>query len=87
MILFDTDKIASYLNQFKNQLPELYTWDAKIDKLVGLGVILESEVVFINSKTPYEKELVLKKRVNLKLHEFYKSDKAQFDRLCLCQNS
>lgn len=80
---FDTDKIANYLNKFKDKLPELYTWNAKIEKLVDLDVISSSEFEILNTKTSYEKELVLKNKVNLKLHEYYKSDKVLFDSLCL----
>ncbi len=80
---FDTEKIANYLMQFKDNLPELYTWNTKIEKLVDLGVISQSEYNDLNSKTSYEKELVLKKKVNLKLHEYYKFNKVLFDKLCL----
>jgi hypothetical protein len=80
---FDTEKIVNYLNQFKDNLPKLYTWNAKIDKLVDLGVITQSELNNLNSKTSYEKEIILKKKVNLKLHEYYKSNKVLFDNLCL----
>jgi len=80
---FNTEKITNYLNQFKNNLPELYTWNAKIDKLVDLGVITQSELKNLNSKTSYEKEIVLKKKVNLKLLDYYKSNKVFFDNLCL----
>ena len=52
---FDTDKIANYLNQFKDKLPELYTWNAKIEKLIDLGVITQSELNNLNSKTSYDK--------------------------------
>jgi hypothetical protein len=80
---FDTDKIANYLNRFKDKLPELYSWNAKIEKLVELNVISVSELQVINSQSPYDKELVLKKKVNLKLSEYYKSNKVLFDSLCL----
>lgn len=80
---FDTEKIANYLMQFKDKLPELYTWNAKIEKLVDLGVITQTELNNLKSKTSYDKEIVLKKKVNLKLHEYYKSNKELFDNLCL----
>jgi hypothetical protein len=80
---FDVEKIAKYLNQYKDKLPELYTWNAKIEKLVDLDVISLSELTALNIKTSYDKEIVLKNKVNLKLHEYYKSDKALFDNLCL----
>jgi hypothetical protein len=80
---FDTDKIANYLNQFKDKLPKLYNWNAKIEKLVGLGVITQSELNKLNSTSSYNKEIVLKKKVNFKLHEYYNSNKVLFDNLCL----
>lgn len=80
---FDVDKIAKYLNQYKDKLPELYIWNAKIEKLVDLGVITLTELAELNVKTYYEKEIVLKNKVNLKLHEYYKSDKVIFNNLCL----
>ena len=80
---FDTDKIANYLNQFKDKLPELYTWNAKIEKLIDLGVITQSELNSLNIKTSYVKEIILKKKINLKLHEYYKSNKVLFNNLCL----
>ncbi|MCD8403925.1 hypothetical protein [Tenacibaculum finnmarkense] len=80
---FDTDKIANYLIQFKDKLPELYTWNAKIEKLVDLGVINHSELINLKNKTSYDKEIVLKKKVNLKLHEYFKYNKILFDNLCL----
>ncbi|WP_298289124.1 hypothetical protein [uncultured Lutibacter sp.] len=80
---FETEKIANYLMQFKDKLPELYTWNAKIEKLVDLGVITQSELNSLNNQTSYEKEIILKKKVNLKLHEYYKTNKVLFDNLCL----
>ena len=80
---FNIEKISNYLNQFKDDLPELYTWNAKIEKLVDLGVITQSELNNLNSKTSYDKEIILKKKVNLKLHEYYNSNKVFFDNLCL----
>ncbi len=80
---FDIDKIANYLMQFKDKLPELYTWNAKIEKLVDLGVINHSELINLKNKTSYDKEIILKKKVNLKLHEYFKSNKVLFDNLCL----
>lgn len=81
--IFNTEKIANYLKQFKEQLPALYTWNANIDKLVDLDVLPKEAIPLLNGKTPYEKELILKKKVNLKLHEYYKNDKKRFDKLCL----
>ena len=80
---FDTDKISNYLNQFKDKLPELYTWHARIEKLEHLGVITKSELNFLNGQNSFEREIVLKKKVNLKLHEYYEYDVVKFDSLCL----
>ena len=80
---FNIEKIVNYLNQFKNDLPQLYTWNANIEKLVSLNVITQLEYKDLTTKTPYEKELVLKKKVNLKLHEYFKFNKVSFNNLCL----
>lgn len=64
---FDVDKIVAYLEQFKNDLPLLYKWNAKIDKLVDLDIISPSQLKELNSLSPYEKELILEKQISKKL--------------------
>jgi hypothetical protein len=80
---YDIDKIAKYLERYKLDLPSLYTWNAKIDRLIELDTLTESEVLAINALTPYKKELKLKEIVGLKLNETLKSNKDLFGRLCL----
>lgn len=80
---FDTEKIVNYLKKFKNELPELYTWKAKIEKLVNLGVLKNEEIQELNKLSSFEREIVLKDRVNIKIHESYKNDKENFNNLCL----
>ena len=71
---FDTDKFANYLNRFKSQLPFLYNWNAKIDRLAELETLSENQVKEINALSPYEKELQLKKIVGQKLNDTLKSN-------------
>jgi len=59
-IKFDIDKIVNHLDRYKNDLPTLYNWNAKIEKLVDLNTLTEKQVIEINSLTPYEKEIQLK---------------------------
>ncbi|HPR84991.1 MAG TPA: hypothetical protein PLG33_03000, partial [Prolixibacteraceae bacterium] len=71
---FDIDKIVKYLDRYKSDLPTLYNWNAKIDRLVELNALTDREVIEINALTPYEKELKLKKIVGQKLNESLESD-------------
>lgn len=80
---FDTDKIVAYLERYKSDLPTLYKWNAKIERLVELGVLSEKQVAEINSLSNYEKELQLKKIVGQKLNITLKTNKDLFDNLCL----
>ncbi|MFA9194224.1 hypothetical protein AAGV33_07375 [Flavobacterium sp. FBOR7N2.3] len=81
--IFDVDKIVKYLEKFKDNLGNLYTWKVHIEKLVELTVLKSEEIDSINKLNPYEKEIILKNKVNLKLHEFHKHDKDNFEKLCL----
>ena len=81
--IFDVDKIVKYLEKFKDNLGNLYTWKVQIEKLVELTVLKSEEITSINKLNPYEKEIILKNKVNLKLHEFHKHDKDNFEKLCL----
>jgi len=80
---FDVNKIVEYLKQYKKDLPKLYTWKAKIDKLVDLGVIEDYELKELNSLSPFNREILLNDRINLKIHEVYKKDVEAFNKLCL----
>jgi|SRR5690554_1319155 len=83
--LFDIDKIVNYLDKYKSDLPNLYKWNAKIDRLVELETLTKEQVEEINRlERPYEKELQLKKIVGQKLNETLKANnKTLFDKLCL----
>jgi hypothetical protein len=86
-IKFDIDKIAKHLDRYKSDLPTLYNWNAKIDRLVELETLTEKQVNEINAlssnKKYYEKELLLKKIVGQKLNDTLKSNPDLFDKLCL----
>jgi hypothetical protein len=81
--IFDLDKIVGFLKQYKDDLNKLYTWNAKIDRLVELNVLTELEFRELSEKVSFDREIILKQKINTKLKEFYKSDKKQFDSLCL----
>jgi hypothetical protein len=82
-IQFDVEKITKYLEKYKNDLPILYKWNAKIERLVELETLTEEQVREINILTNYEKELQLKKIVGKKLNDTLKSNTELFDQLCL----
>lgn len=79
----DIEKFVKYLENHKSNLESLYTWNAKIDKLVNLETLTESQVIDLNKLTPFEKEINLKKIVGKKLNECFNSNKQLFDKLCL----
>jgi hypothetical protein len=82
-IKFDIDKFVKYLDRYKSELPTLYNWSAKIDRLVELETLRENQVKEINALTPNERELKLKKLVGQKLNETLKSNTDLFNKLCL----
>lgn len=83
IIQFDTDKIVKYLEKHKSDLPTLYNWNAKIERLIELRTLTENQVDEINLFSSYEKELQLKKIVGKKLNETYNSNLDLFYQLCL----
>lgn len=80
---FNIDKIVNYLEKYKSNLSNLYKWNAKIDRLVEFGVLTKNQVQEINKLKPFEKGLLLKKKVGKKLNETLNTNKAIFDKLCL----
>ncbi len=82
-IKFDIDKFVSHLGKYKNDLPTLYNWNAKIDRLVELETLTDKQVKEINNLTPYKKELQLKRIVGQKLNETLNSNPDLFNKLCL----
>ncbi|MDZ7876946.1 MAG: hypothetical protein U5L45_04715 [Saprospiraceae bacterium] len=82
-INFDIDKFVKHLDKYKSDLPTLYNWNAKIDRLVELQTLTKKQVGEINALSNYEKELQLKKIVGQKLNETLKSNADLFDKLCL----
>jgi hypothetical protein len=80
---FDTDKIVKHLERYKYDLPNLYNWNAKIDRLVELDTLSKEQVDEINLLSPYEKELQLKKIVGRKLNQSFELNKELFEKLCL----
>ena len=52
---FDIDKIVKHLDRYKSDLPTLYNWNAKIDRLVELSTLTEKQVKEINALSHYEK--------------------------------
>ena len=42
-----------------------------------------AEASELNKKVPYEREIILKKKINNKLHEFYDKESTLFYKLCI----
>lgn len=82
-INFDVEKIVKHLDRYKSELPILYKWNAKIERLVELETLTEKQVIEINASTGYEKEIQLKKIIGKKLNETLNSNSDLFDKLCL----
>jgi hypothetical protein len=82
-VKFDIDKIVKHLDKYKSDLPTLYNWNAKIDRLVELETLTDKEIIEINVLTPYEKELKLKEIVGQKLNVSLQSNMELFFKLCL----
>lgn len=80
---FDIDKFVNYLEKYKYNLPNLYTWNARIDRLVELETLTINQVKELNALLPYEKELQLKKIVGKKLNETLITNRKLFYKLCL----
>jgi len=81
--VFDIDKIVNYLEKYKNDLPKLYNWNARIERLLDLETLNEKQITELNSLSSYQKELELKKIVGQKLNDSFKSNSELFDKLCL----
>ena len=81
--VFDVKKIVIYLNQYKNDLHILYNWNAKIEKLLHLGVLDKQEIELLNKLTPYDKEIRLKFFVGNKLNSTYEENYDLFLEICL----
>lgn len=85
---YDIDKIVEYLKKHKDNIHNLYTWNAQTEKLVDFGILTDIEHYKLNNvepyiSRPYEKEIILKKKVNQKLLYSFKNDKETFFKLCL----
>jgi hypothetical protein len=81
--IFDIDKIVNFLEKYKNDLPKLYNWNARIERLLELETLTEKQITELNSLSSYQKELELKKIVGQKLNDSLKSNSELFDKLCL----
>lgn len=81
--IYDINKITNYLKRYSNQLPKLYKWNVKLDKLVELGVLTPVELNNLQQKTPFEKEVVLKNKIKIKLNKVHDDGNILFDKLCM----
>jgi len=85
---YDVNKIVKYLAKYKDDIHNLYTWSAKTEKLIDFGILTDVEHYELNNvepyiSRPYEREIILKKKVNKTLLDAFKNDKETFFKLCL----
>jgi hypothetical protein len=80
---FEVEKIVSFLARYKDDLPELYTWNVNLSKLIDLEVLTQTECYDLEQHIAYERELLIKKKVGSKLKTYYENDKKSFEALCL----
>jgi len=83
---FDVDKIVKYLDKYKSELPKIWSWNVKIDRLVELETISKEQVKEIetNKLSAFEKELLIKRIVCKKLNEtLNQNNKELFGKLSL----
>lgn len=79
---FDVEKIVSFLEPLKSQLPKLYQWKPKLESLSGLNIFSQQELAALNRKSSYECELDLKAKVGKALKDARMIDNRRFAVLC-----
>lgn len=82
---FDIDKIVSYLEKYKSDLPKLYKWKTKIERLIELEILTNEEIEELevqNELEDFEKGIRLKKIVCKKLNEVRCKNHPLFEKLC-----
>lgn len=80
---FDIPKIVAYLTRYKNQLPHLYKWNPKLDRLVAMKVLTSCQVNELNQLSPFERELKLKSLIGKELNAARGNNDPLFKDLCL----
>lgn len=83
IINFDIDKIVMYLEKHKSDLPTLYKWKSKIERLIELDTLTVEQVNALNHSSSYKKEVQLKKIVGGKLRDTCTSNTELFNKICL----
>lgn len=83
--MFEIKKIVNYLKKYKEDLEELYKWDAKYNTLFQKKLISEKEFAELENheKLNFQKEEILKEIISKKLQDWYKNDKNKFKELAL----
>jgi hypothetical protein len=81
--IFDIQKITSYLNKYKEQLPDLYNWNPGLHRLVEMNVLTSSDVFGLDKLTPYQKQIKLRFLISNKLNECLNKNTHLFEKLCL----
>lgn len=61
--IFNIEKIVSYLSLYKDNLEQLYAWDASFKKLVELNILTPEELTELDNQTPFIRTLEVKNKV------------------------
>ncbi len=77
-----TDRVVHYLKSYVDTLPDTYSWDISVDRLVPLGVLTTKELLATRSMSPYEKGIYVKETVPPALRRLQKGDPKDFYDLC-----
>lgn len=82
---FDVDKIAAFLDPFKEELCKLYKWKVNVKKLVALNILSSEEAAKFkgDDKHSYTDGLRLRKKVEEILSKSKIDNPEKFQELCL----
>ncbi|NLR93746.1 hypothetical protein [Flammeovirga agarivorans] len=80
---FDITAITNALAPYKNQLEQLYLWNADISGLVDFGLISKDELSDLLQQSIYNREVKVKNIVHHALHNYYISDRTKFEELSM----
>lgn len=79
---FNIGKIVSYLAHYSETLPDTFSWDVNISKLLPLVVLTADELHIAETMKPFEKGIYIKEVVPPILNKYRKDDLDRFYDLC-----
>jgi hypothetical protein len=79
--IFNVKKIVEYLSPFKDNLEQLYAWDASFKKLVDLNILTTKELAELDNQTPFIRTLEVKNKVGKAMRNARTNDPVYFKKL------